>query len=58
MSGSFKLERRARIDDEDRYQLTLNIAKESFPETLNEPIENFAIIFDDSKLPKPYKSVF
>ena len=49
------MERRARIDDEDRYELTLNIAKESFPETLNEPIENFAIIFDDSKLPKPYK---
>ena len=53
--GSFELTRRSRIDDEDRFQLTINIAKNSFPETLNEPIEDFAIIFDDSKLPKPYK---
>ena len=55
ISGGFKLERRARIDDEDRYSTTINIAKDSYPESVKQPIENFIIVFDERKLPKPYK---
>ena len=55
IDGGYVLERRARIEDEDRYEKTMNIAKETFPESMNYGIEHFELIFDEKKLPKPYK---
>ena len=54
-NGSYELERRARVPDEDRQEKTINIAKEKYPQSPKDPIENFNIVFDEKQLPQPYK---
>ena len=51
--GGYELERRARIDDENRFSKTINIAKQSYPKSMKAPIENFTIVFDEKNYQSP-----
>ena len=54
-SDKIELVRRARVDDEERFPLTIRIVKDSYPDTIDCAIETFSVIFDEKKVPRPYK---